>query len=96
MVEFRLSPAAQADLDAIFDHSVREWGLDQALRYTRELEQLCATLAKAPGQGADCGHIRPGYRRGVVGSHVVYFRVEPYGIAVVRILHARMDAPRHL
>jgi plasmid stabilization system protein ParE len=28
--------------------------------------------------------------------HMIYFRVTDYGIAVIRILHDRMDAPRHL
>jgi len=26
---------------------------------------------------------------------VIYLRVTDYGIAVVRVLHDRMDAPRH-
>lgn len=96
MAEFRLSPAAQADLDGIFDYSVSQWGVDQALRYTQELEDLCKALAQTPTLASDCGHIRQGYRRGAAGRHFVYFRVEDYGIAVIRILHQRMDAPRHL
>jgi plasmid stabilization system protein ParE len=32
----------------------------------------------------------------LVGRHWVYFRGEVKGIAVVRILHQRMDAARHL
>jgi toxin ParE1/3/4 len=31
-----------------------------------------------------------------VGQHVIYFRVTRYGIAVIRILHQRMEAARHL
>jgi len=27
---------------------------------------------------------------------MVYFRMTDYGIAVIRVLHERMDAPRHL
>lgn len=96
MAEFRLSPAAQADLDGIFDYTVRQWGVDQALRYTQELEDLCTALAQVPTLASDCGHIRPGYRRGAAGRHFVYVRVEDYGIAVIRILHQRMDAPRHI
>lgn len=96
MAEFRLSPAACDDLDGIFDYTIRQWGLDQALRYSRQIEQACAALAQAPALGQDCGHIRSGYRRALVGSHCVYFRVEDYGIAVIRVLHQRMDAPRHL
>ena len=94
--EYRLTPAAQRDLDEIFDYTVREWGLEQALAYAAAIEKACARLAKAPDLAQDCGHIRTGYRRAVVNRHAIYFRVEDYGVAIVRILHQHMDAPRHL
>jgi plasmid stabilization system protein ParE len=31
-----------------------------------------------------------------IWTYTVYFRVTDYGIAVIRVLHDRMDAPRHL
>jgi toxin ParE1/3/4 len=43
-----------------------------------------------------CDHIRLGYRRYHVERHMIYFCIVPYGIAIIRILHDRMDAPRHL
>lgn len=92
----RLSPAAQGDLDAIFDYTVRQWGLEQAVDYTRAMQSACTALAQAPDRSQDCDHIRPGYRRVGVGRHFIYFRVEAWGIAVIRILHQRMDPPRHL
>jgi toxin ParE1/3/4 len=96
MAEYRFSPAAQRDLDGIFDHTVKQWGLQQALRYTQAIEQMCAQLAQRPNRGHSCDHIRPGYRVASVERHKVFFRPAPYGIAVIRILHDRMDAPRHL
>lgn len=96
MAEYRLSPAAQSDLNGVFDYTVRQWGLEQAVRYTQMIERACAMFADAPEQAQDCGYVRAGYRRAAVERHVIYFRVENYGIAVIRILHARMDASRHL
>ncbi|MFT3905683.1 MAG: type II toxin-antitoxin system RelE/ParE family toxin [Steroidobacteraceae bacterium] len=96
MAEYRLSPAAQDDLDGIFDYTVREWGLAQAVRYTRLLEDICAAVAQAPSQGQECGHIRPGYRRHAVEHHFIYYVATDYGIAVIRILHGRMLASLHL
>lgn len=93
---FRLSPLAQADLDEIFDYTVRQWGLDQAERYTLMLESACASVAEDPAEGRDCSHIRAGYRRVACGRHYIYFRTTDYGIAVIRILHQRMDEQRHL
>lgn len=96
MAEYRLSPAAQVDLDGIFDYTAREWGLAQAVCYTRLLEAACAGLAEAPSQGQDCSHIRPGYRRRAAEHHCIYYRITDYGIAVVRILHERMLPSLHL
>ncbi len=95
-VEVRLSPAAQSDLDGVFDYTVRQWGLEQAVRYMESLENACAALAAGPAQAQDCSDIRPGYRRATAGRHSIYFRIEDYGIAVVRILHHRMDTLQHL
>ena len=72
------------------------WGLAQAMRYTDLIEAACAALAAAPFQAPACDHVRPGYRRWAVERHMIYFRPTPQGIAVVRILHQRMDAPRRL
>lgn len=96
MAEYRLSPGAQRDLDGIFDYTFTQWGLPQALRYTDLLEAACADLARAPQQAQGCANIRPGYRRRSVEQHVIYFRPTSYGIAIIRILHQRMDAARLL
>ena len=96
MAEHRLSPRALRDLEDLFDYTVVQWGLEQAIRYTDLIESVCAKLAEAPYQGQSCAYIRPGYRRHGVEQHMLYFRPTPYGIAVIRILHQRMDAMRHL
>ena len=96
MAEYRLSPKAQRDLEAIFDYTVEQWGLPQALRYTDLIQAACAKLAEAPLQSQDCSIIKPGYRRRSVEQHVIYFRAASYGIAIMRILHQRMDAVRHM
>lgn len=96
MAEYRFSPAAQRDLDEIFDYTVHEWGVERAARHTMEIERARARLAQAPGLAQESDYIRPGYRRAAVARHVIYFRVEDYGIAIIRILHQRMDALCHL
>lgn len=96
MADYRLSRGAQRDLDGVFDYTMAQWGLSQALQYTDLIEAVCADLAEAPQQSQDCGTIRPGYRRRRVEQHVAYFRPTSYGMAVVRILHQRMDVSRHL
>lgn len=87
---------SHAPLDGVFDYTVAHWGLPQAMRYTDLIEAACTDLAEAPQQAQGCANIRPGYRRRGVEQHVIYFQLTSYGIAVIRILHQRMDAARHL
>jgi toxin ParE1/3/4 len=61
--------------------------LQQADRYIDLLNAAFAELASLS---------MPGYRRYRVDRHMIYFRITPYGIAVIRTLHDRMDAPRNL
>lgn len=83
-------------MESIFDYTVERWGLRQAQHYTDLIEATCAGLAEAPHQSQDCALIRPGYRRRRVERHAIYFRATDYGIAIIRILHQRMYAARHL
>jgi toxin ParE1/3/4 len=59
------------------------------------LQAACTALAEAPHKGQDCSYIRAGYRRHRVEQHIIYFRTAAHAIAVIRILHQRMDALRH-
>jgi toxin ParE1/3/4 len=96
MADYRLSPRAQRDLEGLFDYTVERWGLPQAMRYLDLVEAACARLAEAPQQAQGCDHIRPGYRRRSVEQHVIYFQTTRHGIAIIRVLHQRMDAARQL
>lgn len=96
MPEFRLAPAARRDLESIWRYTRRTWGTGQANRYIGILTEACQGLSVSPMSAPACDHIRAGYRHRAVERHVVYFKVAPYGIAVVRVLHERMDAQRRL
>ncbi len=96
MAEYRLTPAAERDLETIWTHTRQQWGVEQANRYTDTLTAAFAELAQSPKTAPACDQIRPGYRRRSIERHMIYFRITAYGIAIIRILHDRMDAPRHL
>ena len=70
--------------------------MQQADRYIDMLGVAFAELAGSPMTASACDHIRLDYRRYHVKRHMIYFRIAPYGIAVIRILHDRMKASRHL
>jgi toxin ParE1/3/4 len=96
MAEYRLSPAAERDLEAIWKYTRVEWGLEQAERYTDLLAAAFQALADSPKSAPVCDHIRQGYRCRNVEWHMIYFRITDYGIAIIRVLHDRMNAPQHL
>jgi len=96
MAEYRLTPAAERDLEAIWIYTFQRWGVEQANRYIDILTEAFARLSQSPLAAPPCDQIRPGYRRRSVERHVIYVRITAYGIAIVRVLHDRMDALRHL
>lgn len=94
--ELTLTPRARRDLDEIWDYSRNRWGEARAEAYLRRLSRDMRTVAEAPGLGRAADEVRRGYRRLPSGSHVVFYRVTDTGIAVIRILHERMNMTRHL
>ena len=96
MAEYRLAPAAECDMEEIWRTTRKQWGVAQAERYTDILTNAFSALAESPMTAPACDAIRQGYRRRNVERHMIYFRITDYGIAVIRVLHDRMDAARPL
>jgi len=96
MSGYTLSPRAIRDLEEIWDFTASTWSIDQAERYIRQIESTIAEIAAKPSIARPCDAIRTGYFKHPVGSHVLFFRMVPAGIGIVRILHGRMDFDRHL
>ena len=95
MATFRFSSRTEADLLEIGAYTLHKWGEDQTIRYIDDLETCCQQLADNPELGRSCDDIRPGLRRMKQGQHVVFYRQEPGGILVSRILHKSMLPERH-
>ena len=93
--EYRLSPKAREDLEAIWLYSLTHWGLSRARHYMDSVTKKFELLAYSSALGEDASHIRPGYRRFPVEQHVIYFRKAQDGIEIVRLLHGRMQASLH-
>lgn len=95
MKAIALSPAAEADLEAIWDHSAQHWGLAQADRYVDDIRDACLALAEGVRFGRPVD-VRPPYLKYAVGTHMLYFRDEPDRLEVIRILHQRQDVSHNL
>jgi toxin ParE1/3/4 len=97
MPGFTLTRRAIDDLREIARYTQEQWGREQRNLYLRMLDDSFRRLAANPGLGSDCGEIRFGYRKMIIGRHLIFYR-QPSGdaIEIVRILHGRMDIETHL
>ncbi len=75
---------------SIIGYTLRTWGEAQASRYVDDLEACCRMLADNPALGRASDYVRRGLRRMERGRHVIFYRCEPEGILVSRILHQRV------
>jgi toxin ParE1/3/4 len=96
VAELLLTPAAEADLASIWHYTKKQWSAEQADRFVDVIYASFEDLLRSPQSASSCDHIRKGYRRLRVERHFIYFYVTASGICVVRILHDRMDTPKHL
>lgn len=95
MKALALSPAAEADIDQIWDYTAEIWGADQADAYTDRIRTACVRLASGVLRGRPVD-VRAGYLKQSIGSHVIYFRDKKDRIEVLRILHQKQDVSRNL
>ena len=94
---FRLSKAARRDLVEIGRYTFERWGEDQCRRYLTLLDARFRSLGKTPDQGRACDEIKPGYWLCREGRHVIFYKLAAHKqVEIIRVLHDRMLARRHL
>ncbi|WP_425607323.1 type II toxin-antitoxin system RelE/ParE family toxin [Roseibium sediminicola] len=96
MRRLQFTPAAEQDLNEIWQYTVDLWGRQQAVQYVRDLKSSCQALARDKLISQSAEHVRPGYRKAKSGKHVLYFRETNAVLIIVRILHERMDPDLNL
>ena len=95
MARYRLTPLAEKDLEDIWRYSCETWSATQADRYFADIMDVIEDLAEGRRQGRELPYAE-GYLSSPAGRHLVFFRPDGNCIDVIRILHQRMDALRHL
>src|SRR5262249_23763373 len=86
-----LSARAEEDFEDLLAHSLRTWGAEQKDAYKAIIDRALQRLAAFPKIGRARSDLAPGLRGYVVGQHVIQYRLDGPVIAVVRIVHTRMD-----
>lgn len=89
-----LSESARQDFRDILSFTLQTWGERQLVEYRQKLDSALQVIAENP----QAGSARHGMMVYPVGRHVVFYQVDDNArtVYVVRILHGRMDALRHL
>jgi toxin ParE1/3/4 len=97
MADYILSERARKDLREIGDYTAEKWSEQQAERYIRMLIAECRELPRHALAGRSYSQWRPGLRGYSCGKHVIFYRlISQNKVRIVRILHEKMDFPRHL
>lgn len=89
-MKFRLSAAAQSDLDDCWSYIAQD-NIQAAERFLDVIVEKLAMLATHPNLGRKCMVESPGLRQFLLSSHVIFYRLEPTHLEVVRILHGARD-----
>lgn len=97
MADYKLSGAADQDIDRLYEYSLLEFGERVSDVYLDGLFHRFELLAEHPDWGNDYGHIAPGLRRYEHKSHSIYYLCSSERqILIVRVLGRRQDPGNHL
>jgi len=91
-----IRPAAEKDLSDIWRYGADNWGIEQADHYTDGLFALFDLLADFPEMAREHSEFTPPVRIHPSGAHLVIYRVEGQGVAIIRILHAHRNLTAYL
>jgi toxin ParE1/3/4 len=86
MAKYYLSAEAKEDLIRIHQFGMTKFGEAQADLYIHSLFEHFDRIADRPFSFESVDHIRPGYRRCVVGPDSIYFRLSDGRVDIMAIV----------
>jgi len=96
MKKIILSEAADADLENIFDYTLDEFGVDQAVSYVSGFDEVFDMISENPEIGRERKEIRDELRSLNKDKYIIFYRTFSDHVRIVRILHGSRDLPRFL
>jgi len=88
-----LSARAEADLEAIFRHSLRRWGERQARRYAELIARRLDLLTKVSGAGRARPELGDNVRSIPVEAHIAFFKILDAEVLILSVRHAKRRNP---
>ncbi|PHP64956.1 plasmid stabilization protein ParE [Zhengella mangrovi] len=89
--QYRLTPQAVADLEAIWLYTAETWSVRQADLYTDSFAQSFETLLTMPEIARERAEFTPPVRIHPSGQHHIVYRIEADHILIIRILGGGQD-----
>lgn len=97
-MQFTVSEEAQKDIEAIFNYTIDEWSLNQAIKYQALLDEHLDIIRNNPfvphSKTVERYRMPTRYLR--AGKHHIYYTIHNNWIIILRVLHSQMDAYLHL
>lgn len=90
------SGKASQDVIKIYQDTAKQWGINQADKYDSGLVNTLKLLQNNPHLGRDRSDIRQGYHHFKYERHIIFYKIRQHDLLIIRILHERMDAVRHI
>lgn len=87
----RLTPAAQADLAAIWTHTEQTWSVAQADAYVAGIRKTLNLLLDNPEIARERDEIVPPVRIHRHRSHLIVYQIAAPFLDVIRVRHAHED-----
>jgi toxin ParE1/3/4 len=93
MARLTITAHARADLQEIHSHIAKDKP-EAARRFVERLRAKARQLAETPGMGRSRGEdLRPNLFSFPVGQYILFYREQPGGIVLVRVIHGSRDLP---
>lgn len=87
---------AQSDIDNALLYTTREWGRAQRAIYKKQLDSALGLIVSMPNIGRRLRNHDEDIFVYPVGKHRIFYKIVTGGIHILRVLHERMDVPKHL
>lgn len=88
---YRLTPAAQRDLEEIWLYSAQTWSMAQADRYIDIIEDTFDRLLFMPEMARERSEFDPPVRIHPNAEHLIIYRLEQDQLIILRVLGAGQD-----
>jgi toxin ParE1/3/4 len=89
-MKFILSPSATRDLERLSQYFL-ESNIDAGERLFKALNQRFYNLTQFPNIGKPYPYLLPNIRGLLVDKHIIFYRVTPVQVEIIRIVDGRQD-----